>query len=79
MGSSSDYWRTPRRGVIQNGKYRQYPREHEGPWRGESDEEFAERLAAFDAGPYEPPRFVSPAAKARYRVKARSSKQMEAI
>lgn len=73
-GSSADFWNTPRRGVIQDGKFRQNPLDHGGPYRGESESEFAARLADWDSHPYEPPRFIEGAKKARYRVRARSGK-----
>jgi hypothetical protein len=48
--SSADYFRTPRRGFIQGGKFVQYPEKHGAPSRGETDEEYQNRLKLFDAG-----------------------------
>ena len=82
MLASRDYWNTPRRGFINlwTGKFEQSPDVGPGggpPYRGESDEEFEARLAIWDAHPYEPPRFIEPRKKARYRIKAHSSKKLK--
>jgi len=54
-GSSAAYWNTPRRGWINlsTGEFEQYPDMGPGggpPYRGESDAEFAARVALHDAG-----------------------------
>jgi len=51
--SSRDYFKTPRRGFVNlsTGKFEQYPNIRPGggdPYRGESDEEYAARLAEHD-------------------------------
>jgi hypothetical protein len=52
-GAARDYFKTPRRGFVNlsTGKFEQHPHFDRGggyPYRGESDEEYAARLAEHD-------------------------------